>query len=69
MKALHKIAFVLVVVGGLNWGLIALGNYTGNNWNVVNLVLGSMPSIKDLVYLLIGVSTLMLVFNKSGRSM
>lgn len=50
MKALHMVAFVLVVVGALNWGLTALG------WNLVNLLLGAWPTLEMVVYLLVGVS-------------
>ncbi|MCX6786946.1 MAG: DUF378 domain-containing protein [Candidatus Kaiserbacteria bacterium] len=64
MKALHKIAFVLVVIGGLNWGLVAIGTYMGSNWNIVNLIIGSWPSIETLVYLLVGISALLLIFGK-----
>jgi uncharacterized membrane protein YuzA (DUF378 family) len=60
---LHKCAFVLVVIGGLNWGLVALGNYLGGNWNVVNLLLGSWSSVENLVYLLVGLSALVLMFS------
>ncbi|MBI5405511.1 DUF378 domain-containing protein [Candidatus Kaiserbacteria bacterium] len=56
MKALHSTAFILTVVGALNWGLVAIGTYTGSNWDVVNLLLGSYPVVENLVYLLIGLS-------------
>ncbi len=59
---LHVIAFILVVVGGLNWGLVALGGWAGGNWNVVNLLLGAWPTVENLVYLLVGLSALVLVF-------
>ena len=59
---LHKIAFILVVIGGLNWGLVALGTYMGSNWNVVNLLLGSWPAVETIVYLLVGASALVLLF-------
>ena len=62
MKALHIIAFVLVIIGGLNWGLVALGSYIDSNWNVVNLILGSVSWLENLVYLLVGLSALLLVF-------
>jgi uncharacterized protein len=64
MKALHCVAFVLVVVGALNWGLIGLGNLMGTDggWNVVNMLLGSMGTLENLVYLLVGVSGLYLIF-------
>jgi len=58
---LHTIAFVLVVVGGLNWGLMAIGTYMSSNWNVVNLILGSWPAVENLVYLLVGLSAIVLV--------
>lgn len=59
---LHGIAFVLVLVGGLNWGLIALGSWMGSNWNVVNLLVGSWPTVESIVYLLVGLSALVLMF-------
>ena len=51
MKALHMVAFVLLIVGGLNWGLWALFNL-----NLVNTVVGSWPMVEKLVYILVGVS-------------
>lgn len=44
------LAFILLVVGGLNWGLAALG------YNVVNMLLGSWPAVEKAVYLLVGLS-------------
>lgn len=60
---LHGIAFVLVIVGGLSWGLIAIGNWMGSNWNVVNLLLGQWAGVENLVYLLVGLSALTLLFS------
>lgn len=62
MKGLHGISFILLVIGGLNWGLYALGNWMGSNWNVVNLLLGSWPGVENLVYLLVGLSALLIGF-------
>jgi uncharacterized protein len=61
MKSLHGVAFVLVVIGGLNWGLYALGNYMSSNWNVVNLLLGQWSGVENLVYLLVGLSAIVLL--------
>ena len=58
---LHTIAFALVIIGGLNWGLMAIGTYMGSNWNVVNLLLGSWPTVENLVYLLVGLGALSLL--------
>ena len=63
---LHAIAFILTVVGGLNWGLVALGSWTGSNWNVVNLLVGAWPTVENIVYLLVGLSALTLVFTHKG---
>lgn len=50
-KMLHMATYLLVVVGALNWGLVALLNV-----NVVTLVFGSMPAVVKWVYVLVGVS-------------
>lgn len=50
MKTVHMVAFILLVVGGLNWGLSAFG------WNVVNMVVGSWPMLENLIYVLVGLS-------------
>jgi len=50
MKSLHTVTFILLVVGGLNWGLVALG------YNLVNMLVGSWPMLERLVYLLVGLS-------------
>jgi len=62
MKGLHSISFALLVIGGLNWGLVALGIYMGKNLNIVNLLLGSWPQVETLVYLLVGLAALSLMF-------
>ncbi|OGG78518.1 hypothetical protein A3A36_00460 [Candidatus Kaiserbacteria bacterium RIFCSPLOWO2_01_FULL_52_12b] len=61
MKGLHGTSFILVIVGGLNWGLVALGNWMESNWNVVNLLLGQWSGVENLVYLLVGVSAVVLL--------
>ncbi len=63
MKALHGISFVLLVIGGLNWGLIAIGYWMGSDWNVVKAILGSVPAVENIVYLLVGLSALSLAFS------
>ena len=66
MKSLHGITFILVIIGGLNWGLVALGSYMGSNWNVVNLLLGQWSGVENLVYLLVGVSAVVLLVGHKG---
>ncbi len=51
-------SLVLVIVGALNWGLVGLGGYAGFNGNLVDLILGSVPVVENLVYLLVGLAGL-----------
>ncbi len=59
---MHLIIKILVIVGGINWGLIGLGMLLGKTWNLVNLILGSMPVIEAIVYLLVGVAAVLMIF-------
>ena len=52
-------ATVLLLIGGLNWGLVGLGNLLGSDLNVVNMILGGMPMVEAVVYLLVGVSAVL----------
>lgn len=52
------ITFALLLVGGLNWGLVGLGMLMGSNLNVVKALLGSWPSVEAIVYLLVGLAAL-----------
>ncbi len=61
MKTLHMIAFILLVVGGLQWGLIGIGGFINTNLDVLNMLLGSWPSVLWIVYVLVGISALWLL--------
>ena len=56
MKWLHMVAYLLLFVGGLNWGLVGLFNF-----NLVMVVLGSWPMVVQVVYVLVGLSTVYLM--------
>ena len=53
MKIVDKIALVLVIVGALNWGLVALFNF-----DLVAAIFGNMSIISRIVYGLVGISGL-----------
>lgn len=61
MKTLHMISLTLVVVGGLNWGLMGLFNF-----NLVNAILGSVGGLEQLVYVLVGVGAVVLMLGHKG---
>jgi len=57
------IAKILVIIGGVNWGLVGLGMLLGKtDWNVVHLILGSVSIVEGIVYLLVGISAITLIF-------
>ena len=53
MKTFDVIAAVLLVVGGLNWGLVGLFDF-----DLVATLFGSVPVISTIVYTLVGVAAL-----------
>jgi hypothetical protein len=57
-KMVHMISFVLVVVGGLNWGLVGLFGF-----NLVEAILGGIPTVERTVYVLVGLGAVYLAFN------
>jgi uncharacterized membrane protein YuzA (DUF378 family) len=53
MKKLDVVAAVLLVIGGLNWGIVAL---TGSD--LVGALLGNLSPASRAVYLLVGLAAL-----------
>ena len=53
MKVLKIIAIVLVIVGGLNWGLVGLINF-----DLVAAIFGAMSSLSRIVYVLVGLAAI-----------
>lgn len=58
---LKHLSFWLLVVGGFNWGFVGLFNF-----NLVNKIFGSVIWIEDLIYILVGVSAVLVVINTKG---
>jgi len=58
MKNLGTLAWWLVIIGALNWGLVALG------MNLVSMIFGSMPLVETIVYALVGLSGVYLLLQK-----
>ena len=53
MRALNTITLVLLIVGGLNWGLVGLANF-----DLVAAIFGEMSLLSRIVYVLVGLSAL-----------
>ena len=53
MKQLNTLTLVLIIVGGLNWGLVGLAKF-----DLVAMIFGAGSALSNIVYTLVGVSAL-----------
>lgn len=53
MKALNIVTLILVIVGGLNWGLVGVMNF-----DLVAAIFGAGSLLSRLVYVVVGLSAL-----------
>ena len=53
MKILNTLTLVLIIVGGLNWGLVGLAKF-----DLVATIFGSGSALSSVVYTLVGISAL-----------
>jgi uncharacterized protein len=51
MKALTLLAMILLIVGGLNWGLVGLFQF-----DLVAAIFGTASLLSNIVYILVGLS-------------
>ena len=62
MSSLDWVSFVLLVVGGLNWGLVSL------NFNLVDYIFGTGSLLSTIVYALVGLSAIYSIFSVKKMS-
>ena len=53
MKGLHSVAFILLVIGGLNWLLVGLVG-----WDIGNLFGGQGETVSRVIYVLVGLAAI-----------
>lgn len=66
-NAFEWIALILLVIGGLNWGLVGALDF-----NVVDTIFSSGSIVAKIIYILVGVSALyglFFLFKKQQQSM
>lgn len=56
LNGLDWVALILTIVGGINWGLVGAFNF-----NLVDTVLGAGSAIAMIVYILVGLSAIVLI--------
>uniref|UniRef100_A0A7C4M598 DUF378 domain-containing protein n=1 Tax=candidate division CPR3 bacterium TaxID=2268181 RepID=A0A7C4M598_UNCC3 len=57
MNTLGWIALVLLIIGGLNWGLVGFFGF-----DLVAAILGTMSLLSKIVYSLVGLSSLVVIY-------
>jgi hypothetical protein len=56
-------AIILVIVGGINWGLIGAFSF-----DLVAAIFGAMSALARIVYVLVGISALYLIYTSMKLS-
>ena len=51
MRVVNVIALVLIIIGGLNWGLVGFFDY-----NLVDAIFGTDSAVARVVYALVGLA-------------
>lgn len=64
LNTLDWVVLILVIVGGLNWGLIGIFNF-----DLVATIFGDMTALSKLIYTLVGLSAvyLAIISTKLGK--
>jgi len=64
LSALDWVALILIIVGGLNWGLFGAFKF-----DLVAAILGSMSAVARIVYILVGLSAIytLILLAKLGK--
>jgi uncharacterized membrane protein YuzA (DUF378 family) len=53
MRTINRVTLLLVIVGGINWGLVGLLDF-----DLVATLFGEMSALSRIVYVLVGLSAL-----------
>ncbi len=56
-KSIDLVALALVVIGGLNWGLVGAFNF-----DLVATIFGEMSLISRIVYIVVGLSAVYMIY-------
>jgi hypothetical protein len=62
MKTVSWIAIILLIIGGLNWGLVGLFGF-----DLVAAIFGAMSMLSRIVYVLVGLSAIYVAATASKK--
>lgn len=60
---LEWISLILLIIGGLNWGLIGLFNI-----DIVAMIFGTMSGLTRIIYILVGLAAVYIAFISTTRT-
>lgn len=63
MNALDWVSWVLVLVGGLNWGLVGFFD-----WNLVDAIFGDASTASRVVYAVVGLAAVYIVVMMAAKA-
>ncbi|MBI2426963.1 MAG: DUF378 domain-containing protein [Candidatus Kerfeldbacteria bacterium] len=63
MNAVDWVAMVLVIIGGLNWGLVGLFEY-----DLVASIFGDGSGVARVIYVLVGLGALYMIYSAGMMS-
>ena len=64
-KKVHMLAFLLLVVGGLNWGLVGLLNFDLVAWIFTDIL--GLDILTRVVFILVGLAAVLELISHKGR--
>jgi hypothetical protein len=64
LNTLDWIAVILLIIGGLNWGLVGIFNF-----DLVAAIFGDMSVVSRIIYILVGLSGIwgLIIVGKLGK--
>lgn len=60
LSGIDWLSLILVIVGGLNWGLVGVFDF-----NLVDAIFGDMSGISSVVYALVGLAAVYLIIGST----
>jgi len=57
LKVLDLTALIIVIIGAINWGLVGIAQI-----DLVALILGTIPVLQQIVYIIVGIAGLYVAY-------
>ncbi len=64
---MYLLAQILLIIGGINWGLVGLGGFLGGSWNLVDMIFGVNSGLANIIYLIVGIASLYVIYGMTQR--